>query len=84
MGCGACGTLGKCVHDEDLVNTAVAKMKECDGLIVGSPVHYASASGAITSFWTVSSTAAEALQLISRERPSPPPEEQEPQQLWIS
>ena len=80
MGCGACGTLGKCVHDEDLVNTAVAKMKECDGLIVGSPVHYASASGAIT----VSSTAAEALQLISRERPSPPPEEQEPQQLWIS
>ena len=50
MGCGACGTLGKCVHDEDLVNTAVAKMKECDGLIVGSPVHYASASGAITSF----------------------------------
>ena len=50
MGCGACARLGKCVHDDDLVNTAVAKMKECDGLIVGSPVHYASASGAITSF----------------------------------
>ena len=36
MGCGACARLGKCVHDDDLVNTAVAKMKECDGLIVGS------------------------------------------------
>lgn len=50
MGCGGCGKLGKCVYDDDLVNKAVEKMKECDGLIVGSPVHYASASGAITSF----------------------------------
>lgn len=50
MGCGACGKLGKCVFGEDMVNDAVAKMRECDGLVVGSPVHYASAGGAITSF----------------------------------
>lgn len=49
MGCGGCGGLGRCVFD-DKVNEAVEKMKICDGLVVGSPVHYASASGAITSF----------------------------------
>lgn len=48
-GCGACGSLGKCVID-DGVNYCAEKMKECDGIIIGSPVHYASASGAITSF----------------------------------
>ena len=46
-GCGGCGKLGKCVHD-DVVNLAAEKMRACDGLIVGSPVHYAAASGQIT------------------------------------
>lgn len=46
-GCGACGKLGKCVHD-DIVNVAAEKMRGCDGLIVGSPVHYAAASGQVT------------------------------------
>lgn len=50
MGCGGCSRLGKCVYEDDKVNEAVEKMKESDGLIIGSPVHYASASGAITSF----------------------------------
>lgn len=50
MGCGCCARLGKCVYGDDKVNEAVEKMKESDGLIIGSPVHYASASGAITSF----------------------------------
>jgi len=45
--CGACRKLGKCVHD-DVVNVAAEKLRGCDGLIVGSPVHYASASGQIT------------------------------------
>lgn len=45
--CGACGKLGKCVHD-DVVNVAAERMKSCDGLIVGAPVHYAAASGHIT------------------------------------
>ena len=47
--CGACGKLGRCVID-DAVNLAAEKMKECSGLIIGSPVHYAAASGAASSF----------------------------------
>lgn len=46
-GCGACAKLGKCVRD-DIVNEAAEKARACDGLIVGSPVHYAAASGQIT------------------------------------
>ena len=46
-GCGACRKQGKCVHD-DAVNLAAEKARSCDGLIAGSPVHYASASGQIT------------------------------------
>ncbi len=47
-GCGACGKLGRCVYD-DVVNRAAELAKSCDGLVVGSPVHYAAASGQITS-----------------------------------
>lgn len=49
VGCGTCASNGKCFMD-DGVNEFVAKMAESDGLIVGSPVYYASASGQITSF----------------------------------
>ncbi|MDE6881385.1 MAG: flavodoxin family protein [Oscillospiraceae bacterium] len=48
LGCGACGRLGKCVLD-DVGNAAAEKARACDGLGVGSPVHYAAASGQITS-----------------------------------
>lgn len=51
-GCIACKTCvknGKCVFD-DVVNEFVSKSKDADGFIFGSPVHYAGASGAITSF----------------------------------
>ena len=44
LGCGACGKLGKCVKD-DIVNALAEKMQGCDGLVLGSPVHFASASG---------------------------------------
>lgn len=51
MACGGCSkTDGKCVFDDDTVNIALEKAKEADGFIFGSPVHYAAASGAITSF----------------------------------
>ena len=46
-GCGACAKLGKCVYD-DVVNVIAEKARTCDGLVVGSPVHYASASGQVT------------------------------------
>ncbi len=49
MGCGACTKLGRCVIN-DKVNDFTAKMKECDGLIVASPVHYACATGSVLSF----------------------------------
>ena len=47
--CGACNKLKKCVVD-DKVNEFIQVMKECDGLVIGSPVHYASASGVIAPF----------------------------------
>ena len=46
-GCGACRTYGKCVYDNDLVNELVEKAKTADGFVFGSPVYYASASGAL-------------------------------------
>lgn len=49
IGCASCRNTGKCFQ-EDGVNEFVEKMKTADGLIVGSPVHYAAASGHITSF----------------------------------
>ncbi|MBQ4086752.1 MAG: flavodoxin family protein [Clostridia bacterium] len=49
MGCGACAKLGKCVID-DCVNVFLEKSREADGFIFASPVHYAAASGSITSF----------------------------------
>ena len=49
LGCGACLKTGKCVID-DVVNEFIEKAKEADGFVFGSPVHYAGASGAITSF----------------------------------
>lgn len=52
MACGGCSKnrSGKCVFDDDTVNMALGKAKEADGFIFGSPVHYAAASGQITSF----------------------------------
>ncbi len=51
MDCGVCYKFpGKCAYDDDTVNKALELAKEADGFIFGAPVHYASASGAITSF----------------------------------
>jgi len=47
--CGACQKLGKCVID-DAVNEFVEKAKGADAFVFGSPVHYASATGAAASF----------------------------------
>lgn len=49
IGCGACIGTGKCFMD-DGVNEFVEKARSADGFIFGSPVHYAAASGALTSF----------------------------------
>ena len=49
LGCGYCAKAGKCVTD-DCVNDAIEKLSEADGFVFGSPVHYAAASGEMTSF----------------------------------
>ena len=49
VACGQCRKLGKCVFD-DLVNEAAEKFKEADGLVLGSPVYYASANATLMAF----------------------------------
>jgi len=51
MACGACRKLGKCAFgDDDGVNACVEKIKASDAVVIGSPVHYASAAGALAAF----------------------------------
>ena len=51
IACGKCGENGKCVFN-DLVNETAPKFQECDGLVVGSPVYYASANATLVAFLT--------------------------------
>ena len=51
IGCGKCAEAGKCVF-EDVVNEAAPKFEACDGLVVGSPVYYASANATLVAFLT--------------------------------
>lgn len=44
--CGGCSKLGKCVVD-DVVNRIAPLFEECDGLVVASPVYYASANATL-------------------------------------
>lgn len=49
IGCGSCMQTGKCfVQDE--VNEFLEKVPSADGFVFGTPVHFASGSGMITSF----------------------------------
>lgn len=47
--CYACGGLKKCVIN-DLVNETLPKFEAADGLILASPVYYASPNGSLISF----------------------------------
>ena len=49
ISCNRCSEDGRCVFD-DLVNEVAPKFEEADGLVVGSPVYYASPNGTIISF----------------------------------
>ena len=51
IACGSCAEKGKCVF-QDMVNEAAPKFQECDGLVVGSPVYYASAKATLIAFLT--------------------------------
>ena len=49
IGCGACTAKGRCVFD-DIVNETVTLFEECDGLVVGTPVYYASANATVIAY----------------------------------
>lgn len=51
IACGACAEKGKCVFD-DIVNEIAPKFEACDGLVVGSPVYYASANATLVALLT--------------------------------
>lgn len=51
-GCIACGFCAKgegCVFKDDAVNSVAEKMAKCDGVLIASPVYYASANGSLIS-----------------------------------
>ena len=51
IACRKCFEKGKCVFD-DLVNETAPKLAEADGLVLGSPVYYASANATLMAFVT--------------------------------
>lgn len=51
VACGHCADTGRCVF-EDAVNEIAPKFEACDGLIVASPVYYASANATLVALLT--------------------------------
>ena len=51
IACGKCAEKGRCVFD-DAVNEVAPKFEACDGLVVGSPVYFASANATLVAFLT--------------------------------
>ena len=54
-GCVACHTCAKkqnqrCAFDDDPVNDWIQKIRAADGIILGSPVHFAGVAGAMKAF----------------------------------
>lgn len=48
IACGKCGENNRCIFD-DVVNEILEKMEHADGLVVGTPVYYASPNGSLIS-----------------------------------
>lgn len=51
IACSKCSETGKCVFN-DIVNEIAEKFEACDGLVVGSPVYYASANATLVALLT--------------------------------
>lgn len=49
VACGSCREKGKCVFD-DAVNEAAPLFEAADGLVIGTPVYYASANATVIAF----------------------------------
>ena len=45
--CEKCPELGKCAIDGDICNELAAKIRQADGVVIGSPVYYAGPNGAL-------------------------------------
>ena len=55
-GCIACGKCrengnGRCVFDDDVANSIIEKLKDADGIVVGSPTYYGQPNGAFLAVW---------------------------------
>lgn len=50
LGCGFCRMGDRLCVQKDIVNEILPKLEQADGFVFGSPVHFAGASGALTSF----------------------------------
>lgn len=50
IACGRCTSTGHCVFEEDGVNECIDLISQSDGVVIGAPVHYASAAGACSAF----------------------------------
>jgi len=50
VGCGGCAGRGKCVIESDSLNEIAEKMREADGIVIGSPVYYAGINGTLKCF----------------------------------
>lgn len=54
FGCGACAKNQdtRCVaKDDEYVNECIQQMKEADGILIGSPVHFSGIAGTMKSFF---------------------------------
>ena len=49
IGCGGCSGKGRCVFNDDITNSMIEKMEQADGLVIGSPVYFASPNGNLIS-----------------------------------
>jgi len=50
IGCGRCAASSHCAAFDDAVNDAIDKMAMADGLVIASPVYFASPNGTLLSF----------------------------------
>ena len=47
IACNRCSELGRCVFNDDLYNNIRERLKDADGIVVGSPVYYAGPNGSL-------------------------------------
>ena len=55
-GCVACGQcrakgLGRCAFDDDVANGIIEKLKDADGIVIGTPTYYGQPNGAFLAVW---------------------------------